>query len=434
MPKFKINTLGCKVNQSESDTIAKELQAIDWIPAGNSEASEMVVINTCTVTQKAAMQSRQAVRQAIRANPDARIIVTGCYAQTEPATLEKISGIQYIVGNADKHRIVDLADQTQTTDRAITICNDVRQSRLLKPSPAAITGSRTRPVFKIQDGCNAACTYCIVPRARGPSRSLPPKDVLKGARALSAAGYLEMVLSGIHQGRYGCDLKPKTSLSELLDRIERSNVMRRVRLSSIEPLEITDDLIQRVAESSRFCRHFHIPLQSGDDSILAKMKRPYTSDDFRQRVHEIHNRIPDAAIGIDVLVGFPGETDAAFSHTYEFIRALPVTYLHVFPFSARPGTPAANYAGKIPPDIIKKRCAQMRRLGNSKRLNFNQHFIGQQLDVLVESTRHADSGFLKGLSSNYITVLIDADASQINKHLSVSITEQVDDALVGIIA
>jgi threonylcarbamoyladenosine tRNA methylthiotransferase MtaB len=262
---------------------------------------------------------------------------------------------------------------------------------------------------------------------------LPPKDVLAGARALSDAGYFEIVLSGIHLGHYGRDLNPKTSLCELLDAIERSNVMHRVRLSSIEPLEVTDELIQRVAESSRLCRHFHIPLQSGDGSILTKMKRPYAPDDFSQCVRKIHNLIPDAAIGVDVLVGFPGETDAAFSNTYEFIRALPVTYLHVFPFSARPATPAANYTGKVPPEVIKKRCEQMRRLGNLKRLDFNQQFIGQQLEVLVESTRHAATGFLKGLSSNYITVLLDADGSRINQHLSVKITQPLADALIGII-
>jgi threonylcarbamoyladenosine tRNA methylthiotransferase MtaB len=435
MLTFKISTLGCKVNQSESDMIAEELQANDWHPADKAESSEVVVINTCTVTQKAAMQSRQAVRQAIRANPDARIVVTGCYAQTEPGAFEKISGVQYIVGNADKHRLVELisTDHVSTADAPIIICHDVQRSQPLKPGSAAISGSRTRPVLKIQDGCSAVCTYCIVPRARGPSRSLPPENVLEGIRALSEAGYLEIVLSGIHLGHYGHDLKPKTSLNELLDRIERSTVMPRVRLSSIEPLEVTEDLIKRVAESSRFCRHFHIPLQSGDDRILKKMKRPYTSDDFTRRIHKIHNCIPDAAIGVDILVGFPGETDTAFNNTYECIRALPVSYLHVFPFSVRPGTPAASFGNQIAPDIIKKRCALMRRLGNSKRLNFNQRFIDQPLEVLVESTRHAATGYLKGLSSNYMTVLIDADSSHINQLLSVRIKARFDDALLGII-
>ncbi len=435
MSTFKIRTLGCKVNQSESDVIAKELKAIDWLPAGNGDASEVLIINTCTVTQKAAMQSRQAVRQAIRAHPDARIVVTGCYAQTEPTALETISGVDYIIGNADKHRITEIlaAEQTDATHQTVTICNDIRQLQQLNPSLAAISENRNRPFFKIQDGCNAACSYCIVPHARGPSRSLPPGDVLDGAVALFEAGFHEMVLSGIHQGLYGRDLTPETSLSALLDSIERLSLNQRVRLSSIEPLELTDDLIQRVAETPRFCRHFHIPLQSGDDRILNKMKRPYTSESFRQRVLSIHNRLPDAAIGVDILIGFPGETDAAFTHTYDLIGELPITYLHVFPFSARPGTPAAHYPGKVPPEVIKKRCKQMRRLGSIKRQHFNQRFIGKELEVLVESARHAATGLLKGLSSNYIPVLIDAAASQINKCQPVRITAQVDHALKGII-
>ena len=299
MPTFKINTLGCKVNQSESDQIAKELQAGAWKPVRNNEPSEMVVINTCTVTQNAAMQSRQAVRRAIRSNPDARIVVTGCYAQTEPNALAKIGGVRYVIGNADKHRLVELitANLAQTANGAITICNAVGQSQLRKPAPETIAGSRTRPVLKIQDGCNAACTYCIVPLARGPSRSLPPNDVIAGVRAVSEAGFHEIVLSGIHLGHYGRDLSPRTSLVELLSRIEQSTVLPRMRLSSLEPLEITDELIERMTESPRLCHHFHIPLQSGDNGILEKMGRPYSRQDFKKIINSIHRVMPDAAIG-----------------------------------------------------------------------------------------------------------------------------------------
>jgi threonylcarbamoyladenosine tRNA methylthiotransferase MtaB len=435
MPTFKINTLGCKVNQAESDQIAKQLQAATWKPAKNSDPSQMVLINTCSVTQKAAMQSRQAVRQAIRNNPDARIVVTGCYAQTEPDALAKIGGVRYIIGNADKHRLVELitADQSQTANGAITICNDVGQSQIRTPAPGTNSGERTRPVLKIQDGCDAACTYCIVPRARGPSRSLPPKDVIAAIRNLSEAGFRETVLSGIHLGHYGRDLTPGTNLDELLARIEQSTAMPRLRLSSLEPLEVTEHLIEQMAESPRLCRHFHIPLQSGDDRILKKMRRPYTSDAFKQLVFRIHERIPDAAIGVDILVGFPGESDAAFNSTYECIRSLPVSYLHVFPFSARPGTPAAGYACRVPSDVIKARCERMRRLGNTKRMRFYQYFIGRRIPILVENTRHTATGFLKGISSNYLTVLIDTDDSLSNQILSVRITGQVENNLLGVI-
>jgi threonylcarbamoyladenosine tRNA methylthiotransferase MtaB len=433
MPTFKISTLGCKVNQSESEAIARQLETYDLLPASHDAASEITIINTCTVTQKASMQSRQAVRQAIRANPNSRIVVTGCYAQTEPKAFQKINGVHYIIGNADKQRIGEIlaADRNSADGHTVTINNDIRQSDSLKPSPTAVSSSRTRPFLKIQDGCDAFCTYCIVPHARGPSRSLPVANVLKSIKALSVAGYHEIVLTGIHLGRYGCDLIPATPLCELLDDINRSKLIQRVRLSSIEPLELTDDLIQRIADSPLFCRHFHIPLQSGNDPILNKMKRPYTVDIFRQRVTKVRDQIPDAAIGVDTLIGFPGETDAAFSNTYDLINELPITYLHVFPFSARPGTPAARYPDKVAPDVIKKRCEKMRRLGKAKRLHFNRNFIGKEVEILVESTRHATTGLLKGVSSNYMPVLIDADDDQINKLVTVKLTDQIDIALTG---
>jgi threonylcarbamoyladenosine tRNA methylthiotransferase MtaB len=434
MPTFKISTLGCKVNQSESDAIARQMESYNWLPAGNNINTEVTIINTCTVTQKAAMQSRQAVRQAIRANPNSRIVVTGCYAQTEPEAFEKINGVHYIIGNADKHRIGEILTTggDSAVGHTITI-NNVQSSDPLEPSIMAFSSSRTRPFLKIQDGCDAFCTYCIVPHARGPSRSLPVADVLEGIRALSVAGYHEIVLTGIHLGQYGCDLSPATSLSELLDGIDRSDLIQRVRLSSIEPLELTAELIQRVADAPRFCRHFHIPLQSADDRILKKMKRPYTVDVFRQRIAKIRDKIPDAAIGVDTLIGFPGETDAAFENTYDLINELPMTYLHVFPFSARPGTPAASYPDKIPPDVIKERCEKMRCLGQIKRLNFYRSFIGKEVEILVESTRHATTGLLKGLSSNYLPVLIDADDEQINKFVTVKLKDQINDSLMGTI-
>jgi len=433
MPKYRITTLGCKVNQAESDAIAEQLESCGWLPAGDKETPEMVVINTCTVTQKASMQSRQAVRQAIRANSNTRIVVTGCYVQTEPETFRKINGVHYIIGNADKHRLGEIIawDRNAAGCPPVSVCNDIGHVQSFQPSFASHTGNRTRSFLKIQDGCNAFCSYCIVPHARGPSRSLPAETVLEAIIALANAGYRETVLSGIHLGHYGRDLNPPTSLSELLQRVEGLNSFIRVRLSSIEPLELTDDLIDRVAGFSRFCDHFHIPLQSGDDFILKKMGRPYRAVDFSNRVAKIRSRMPDAALGVDTLIGFPAETDQAFMHTYELIRDLPITYLHVFPFSARPGTPAARYSEQVTPAVIKKRCAQLRQLGTAKRLNFYKQFIGKQLEVLVESTRHTPSGFLKGLSLNYIPVLIEADDDHKNQLRMVRVEKLVGDTLVG---
>jgi threonylcarbamoyladenosine tRNA methylthiotransferase MtaB len=433
MPKYKITTLGCKVNQSESDAIARELESSGWLPAGEKEASEIFIINTCTVTQKASMQSRQAVRQAIRAHSNSRIVVTGCYAQTQPETIRKIRGVHYIIGNSDKHRIGEViaADQNAGDSQAVAICNDIRQSQSLKSAFPGFTGSRTRPFLKIQDGCDAFCSYCIVPYARGPSRSLPVENILQAIIQLAKVGYREAVLTGVHLGQYGRDLNPRAGLDELLKCIERLSSAVRVRLSSIEPLELSDDLVNRVAGSTRFCDHFHIPLQSGDNLILEKMRRPYRAVDFKNLVAKIRCRMPDAAIGVDALIGFPAETDRAFKHTYELIRDLPVTYLHVFPFSARPGTPAAGYPDRVAADVIKKRCAQLRELGKTKRLNFYRQFVGKRLEVLVESTRHTTSGLLKGLSSNYIPVLIDADDDHKNQLRPVRVEKLVGNTLKG---
>jgi threonylcarbamoyladenosine tRNA methylthiotransferase MtaB len=436
MPKFTITTLGCKVNQYESDAIAKQLKSADWLRALKNEPSEICIINTCTVTQKASMQSRQAVRRAIHANPAARIVVTGCYAQTEPDAIEEIKGVHYIVGNADKHAICEVirSDRNQAPIRPLTIRRDTQPERDIASAPEVVAGDRTRPFLKIQDGCDAFCTYCIVPYARGPSRSKPLESVLAEIQALSSSGYQEIVLTGIHLGNYGNDLIPKTYLGELLNRVADLNLISRVRLSSIEPLELTDDIIKRVAESNIFCRHFHIPLQSGDDRTLQKMGRPYRANDFRQLVTKIHDRLPDAAIGVDTLIGFPGETDPAFEKTYALIEELPVAYLHVFPFSPRPGTPAADYPNKVSPKVVKHRCERMRALGNSKRIDFYNQFIGQKLEVLIETTRHKPSGLLKGLSSNYIPILIDADDDQKNKLVVVKAQKRIDAAnLLGII-
>jgi threonylcarbamoyladenosine tRNA methylthiotransferase MtaB len=422
VPKYTITTLGCKVNQYESEAIARELETSDWYPAQKDEPADLCIVNTCTVTQKASMQSRQAVRQSIRANPKARIVVTGCYAQTAAEEIKKINGVHDIIGHAQKHKIVSifLSQKKNKILHPISVCSNVLEERQFQQFSETVYGTRTRPFLKIQDGCDSFCTYCIVPFARGPSRSMPLADVLENIKQLGKAGYHEVVLTGIHLGNYGLDLDPKTSLYELLSAIDESNLIKRVRLSSIEPLELTDDIIGCVAESRRFCRHFHIPLQSGDDGILKKMHRPYTGSYFRDLVFKINKRLPDAAIGVDVLVGFPGETDAAFVNTYNLIQDLPVAYLHVFPFSSRADTVASKLADKIPSDVIRARGQRMRNLGADYRLRFYNGFIGQPLEVLIEETRDKKSGLLKGISSNYIPVFIDASDDYMNHIVQVT--------------
>jgi len=430
MQNYSITTLGCKVNHCESESIIQILKESGWTSVPLGEDAKFCIINTCTVTRKAAMQSRQAVRHAIRSNPRARIIVTGCYAQTEPDEIKKIKGVHYIIGHAGKHKIPEIITSTEEKDFVfpVTIYNDIINEKTFKQMPVAL-GERTRPFLKIQDGCNAFCTYCIVPYARGRSRSMPLKNILDNIIRIKKSGYREVVLSGIHLGRYGLDLSPQINLTELIKHINDSRAIDRVRLSSIEPLELTEAIIKTVAESDIFCRHFHIPLQSGDDLILKKMRRPYTRSIFRKLLYKIHELIPDAAIGVDTVIGFPGETEKAFENTYNLIEELPATYLHVFPFSSRKGTPASSFPDKVPSKIIKERCKTMRDLGNIKKKEFYKKNIGKKVEVLIEAKRDKATGLLKGMTSNYLPIflsgnddlkntIVDAEIEKINNDSS----------------
>jgi threonylcarbamoyladenosine tRNA methylthiotransferase MtaB len=417
MPTFTITTLGCRVNQCESESIAQGLKDTGWQAAAAGHRADACIINTCSVTGKAGMQSRQVIRQLIRTNPGARIIVTGCHAQTHAEQLRAISGVTDIIGHADKHKIPAILAGAPRK----TLVPTIDQERRFGFMPAAVAGNHTRPSLKIQDGCDAFCTYCIVPYARGRSRSMPAATVLEQLARLKQAGYRETVLSGIHLGRWGQDLEPKSDLLALLETIQAAEAMDRVRLSSIEPAEITNDLIDFVAESDRVCRHFHIPLQSGDDTILSRMKRPYTREQFQLLVTRIRNALPDAGIGADVLVGFPGETEAAFENTVHLIESLPLTYLHVFPFSPRKGTPAATFPDPVPDRIVKNRCRQLRELGLKKKNTFYISLLGRRLQVLIEGSKDHIDGARIGTSSNFVPVHIHAPGVSGNPMVTVRI-------------
>jgi threonylcarbamoyladenosine tRNA methylthiotransferase MtaB len=427
---FSIVTLGCKVNQFESETIAQELKQSGFQRIGNNKKScdrraDTCIINTCTVTHKASMQSRQAIRQAIRSNPDATIIVTGCLAQTDPDDIQKIRGVHRIVGHAEKYRIPQIIQSTDLPH----IRSSLAEERFQPNPPDKVVfspfGNKTRPFLKIQDGCDTFCSYCIVPYARGRHRSMPFKDVLASVKIIQEAGFHEVVLTGIHLGCYGTDLSPATHLTQLLSVLRNQKAIDRIRLSSIEPLEITDELITFVSASSsrpgHLCRHFHMPMQNGDDTILKRMHRPYRQIDFRIRIETIHQALPDAAIGADVMIGFPGETDKAYQNTLSFIKSLPLSYLHVFPFSPRKGTPAFNFPDRVPSNIVKERCREIRALGLQKRLAFLERHMHAEVEVLVETTSDAKTGRLKGVTSNYIKVLLDKNAGIKNTFQNVRI-------------
>ncbi len=406
MKSFTVTTLGCKVNQYESEAISEQLVDKGWHPVDKGANADLCVINTCTVTGKAAMQSRQLARKIIRSHKQALVAVTGCYAQVAPEVFGLMPGVHWVVGNAFKHQIPQLAESQDEHWPVLTIVEDLSTSRLFQDLAITRFGNRTRPFVKIQDGCDAFCTYCIIPYARGRSRSLKPEIVTKRIKGLREAGYCEIVLCGIHIGQYGQDLTPLTSLVKLVRALDIPQGPQRLRLSSIEPMELSQDLIRLMTNSERICPHLHIPLQSGDDGVLKAMNRPYSAQFFRDLIHHIIHMMPHAAIGVDVLIGFPGETERAFENTCRLIQGLPVAYLHVFPFSAQRGTVAESLPNRVSPETIKNRCHHMRAIGQTKRTQFYERHVGSTCEVLIEGTPDKATGYLRGFTKNYIPVLV----------------------------
>ncbi len=395
--RFAIATLGCKTNQFESAAMEETLAAAGYRPVPFAEGAELVIINTCTVTSATDSQSRNLIRRARRLNADCRIVVTGCYAQIDPAALVDLPGVALVIGNEEKRDLLQLL----ADDGPRVQVGDIRRNAGPALSLSSFAG-RSRAFAQIQNGCDAYCSYCIIPFARGPSRSVPVEQVLEQVRRLVAGGYQEVVLTGIHIGGYGKDFDTPGSLLQLVRRIENETDLTRLRLGSIEPQEIDDALIEAVATSTILCPHFHIPLQSGDDAVLQRMNRHYSRSFFGELALKIAERLPEAAIGLDVITGFPGETEQEFENTRRLIEGLPISHLHVFPYSRRPGTPAAALPDQVPGPLARERAAQLRLLGEQKQQYFAQRFVGRQLQVVVEGGRR--DGFCKGLSGNYLQI------------------------------
>ncbi len=426
MKKFHIETLGCKVNQYESDGIAQNLEKKGWEKGDGKADANVIIVNTCAVTSKAGMQSRQAIRKLIRQHPDAKVIVTGCHAQTDPDQINKIDHIDQIICHKDKTKIADHISSICQNKASLEFQTvDHSKTNSFHGFSDAVAGQMTRSYLKIQDGCDSFCTYCIVPYARGGSVSMPVDEVFNNLHKLDAKGFKEVILTGIHTGLYGLDLKNKTTLLDLLETINIEKPVHRIRLSSIEPTEINEGIIELAQPGNILCDHFHIPLQSGDDDILKQMKRPYDSALFEDVIHKIHAALPFAGIGVDTLIGFPSETDQQFENTYNLIERLPVSYLHVFPFSRRKGTLAYHFDNQVNSLVIKERCNRMRKLSNEKRTAFNKNNINQKLEGLVQNKIDSKSGLLKAVTSNYLTILLKDDHSFKGKILDL-IPEQCD--------
>jgi len=413
-------TLGCKINQFETDVIQQDLRSRGSTIVPFHEEADVYIINTCSVTAKSDYQCKQAIRSAIRRNDSAKIVVTGCYAETRPNEIRDIPGVDLVIGNRDKAAIAD-----HIMSEVLTVQD---QNKPL-PDTMSLTSvrSRTRGFLKIQDGCDNCCSYCIVPLARGRSRSVRPRDVLNEFERLVTSGYAEVVLTGIHIGTYGSDLGTGTMLTEMLRMLLSARGKTRIRLSSIEPKEITEEVIGFLGNG--LCRHLHIPLQSGDDNILASMKRHYTSGFYSSLLEKISTQVPGIALGADVMVGFPGEGEREFQNTLQLVECSPLTHIHVFSYSPRPGTPAADMKEQVPEMIKKERSEEMRNLGKKKNLIFRQQNVGAELFVVVEDKRDATTGLYTGLTDNYIRVQVAGSKKEdIGKAVKVSITEATDTA------
>jgi len=418
--RVAIATLGCKVNQYDSATIETRLRQEGCTVVAFAPGADVYVVNSCTVTDRADAESRQLVRRARRFNPAARVIMTGCFAQINPHGAA-IPEVDHVVG---LNRLPDVlravrGDLAAAGERVLV--DDLRTARSVRTLGAETFTGQTRAFLKIQEGCDLFCTFCIVPFARGRSRSVPPRQVLEQVQQLAARGFQEVVLTGVHLGGYGLDLHPQMVLADLIEMIAERSPVPRLRLSSIDPPEVTPRLMALMAQSAVLCPHLHVPVQAAADDVLRRMRRKYDTSFLRDLGTEMRRVLPEAAIGTDLIAGFPGETDAQFEAGVTVLEELPLTYFHVFPYSRRHGTTAAKMADHVPPASIKRRARRLRRLGEEKRAVFARRFIGRAMPVLVETATAGDTGWLSGYTRNYQRVEVHGGVQLANREIDVQI-------------
>lgn len=379
------------------------------------EPAEVCVLNTCSVTERADRECRQLIRRALRTSPNAYVVVTGCYAQLEPEEVSSIAGVDLVLGAKEKFDLFGYAGNLEKELYPHVFISDITSANVFGPAYSTEANDRTRAFLKIQDGCDYSCSFCTIPLARGASRSQSREDTLKQARELVQGGYKEIVLTGVNTGDYG--KKEGTDLLPLLRSLVDISGLERLRISSIEPNLLTDEIIALAAETNALCPHFHIPLQSGSDKILQKMRRRYTSGMYQELIEKVRSRIPDCGIGVDVIVGFPGETEEEFERTQRFLTDLPASYLHVFTYSERPNTPAASFCGQVHPKVRFHRNAVLRALSRKKKEVFAQSHVGKTMPVLMEGA--VRDGIRAGWTSNYLRVHVPAEDADENSIVSV---------------
>lgn len=425
MPTVAFHTLGCKVNHYETEAIWQLFKEQGYSRLEFEHHSDVYVINTCTVTNTGDKKSRQVIRKAVRKNPDAVICVTGCYAQTSPAEIMAIPGVDIVVGTQDRTKLLGYIEQFRNERQPINAVGNIMKNRVYEELDVPAFTDRTRASLKIQEGCNNFCTFCIIPWARGLMRSRDPEEVVRQAQQLVAAGYQEIVLTGIHTGGYGEDLK-NYNLAQLLRDLEQQvRGLKRLRISSIEASQLTDEVIDVLQNSNIVVRHLHIPIQSGSDTVLKRMRRKYTMEFFADRLVRLRKALPDLAITSDVIVGFPGETEEEFMETFRFIQEHKFSELHVFPYSQRTGTPAARMEDQVDEDIKNERVHRLIALNDQLAKEYASKFEGELLEIIPEERfkQNEDTGLLEGYTDNYLKVVIPGDESLIGKIIKVKIVK-----------
>lgn len=439
MATYHVQNFGCRATQADGAAIERQLVDRGLERAGDASSAEVVVLNTCTVTAAADQDARSAIRRIHRENPEARILVTGCYAQRAPEELSAIPGVSLVIGNSHKHQLVDYLPQRPgfvplahigAAMGSNVIVGDIFAHTELMAAPVFDGSSeKTRPNLKVQDGCNNRCSFCIIPYVRGKSRSLKLEEVVREVDALVASGYREIVLSGINLGRWGRELTPQTNFATMLRAILERTGIEKIRISSVEPMDWTNEVIELVASSPRICKHAHVPMQSGSDKILRKMHRKYRPWHYADRIERIRRAMPDAAIGADVMVGFPSESDDDFEQTRAFIERLPFTYLHVFTYSSRPGTPSANMPDQVPVQVARERNRVLRELAAQKKRGFMESFVGREAEAITLT--HFDGEYTEALTDNYLKLQVRGQHAA-NQQMLVAIDAARHDTLLGI--
>jgi threonylcarbamoyladenosine tRNA methylthiotransferase MtaB len=433
---FYLENFGCRATQADGAALERQLLEKGLLRADDPGQAEVVVLNTCTVTSSADQDARSTIRRIHRENPGARILVTGCYAQRAPEEIAQIPGVSVVVGNSHKHELAEIAGRQSgfvslTSLGGEIVVGDIFAHTELMAAPvfdADTASEKTRPNLKVQDGCNNRCSFCIIPFVRGKSRSLKLDEVVRETRALVGLGYKEIVLSGINLGRWGRDFEGRARFVDLLRTMLAETDIQKVRISSVEPMDWSDELIELVASTSRICKHAHVPLQSGSDRILRRMHRKYRPWHYADRIQKIRAAMPTAAIGADVMVGFPGETDEQFEETRAFIESLPFTYLHVFTYSSRPGTPSATMPEQVRGDVTRERNRILRELAARKKREFQEQFVGRELEAITLT--NFEDGRTEGLTDNYQKLWIEGRFES-NRLLRVVVDEIEGEAVTG---